>query len=51
MFLPRGSEVGTLVWSGDMGAHRDNDSVVRGSACEFLRQVTSKQATRRRDGS
>ena len=34
--LPRGSAGGTLVWSGDMGAHGGNVSAVRGSACEFI---------------
>ena len=36
-FLPRGISVGTLVWIRDMGAHRDNESDDRGSACEFLK--------------
>ena len=35
-FLPCVSAGGNIVWSGDMGAHRGNDSVVIGSACEFL---------------
>ena len=34
--LPRGSAGSTLVWSRDMGDHGDNESEVRGSACEFL---------------
>ena len=34
--LPHGSAGKTIVWSGDMGDHVDNDSVVRESACEFL---------------
>ena len=34
--LPHGSVGGTLVWSGDMGVHGDNESEDRGSACEFL---------------
>ena len=34
--LPCGSAGSTLVWSGDTGAHRDNDTAVRGRACEFL---------------
>ena len=34
-FLPCGSSCGTIIWSGDMGAYRDNDVAVRGSACEF----------------
>ena len=51
-FLPRSSSGGSLVWVGDMGAHRDNQSEDRVSACEFLlRQVTRKEAMRRRDGS
>ena len=35
-FLLCGSVGSTLVWSGDMGANRDNDSAVRGRACDFL---------------
>ena len=37
--LPHGSAGSTLVWTGDVGAHRYNDSAVRGSACEFLEAV------------
>ena len=34
--LPRGSAGGTPVWSGEMGAHGDNDTTVRWSACNFI---------------
>ena len=50
-FLPLGSSGGSIVRVEDMGAHGDNESEDRGSACEFLRQVTHKQETRWRDGS
>ena len=49
--LPRGSPGGTIVWSGDMSARGDNESEDRGITCDFLRHLTCKQATRRRDGS
>ena len=35
VLLP-GISGGTLVCSGDMGAYGDNDSAVRGRACEFF---------------
>ena len=49
--LPRSSAGRTPVWSGDMGAHGNNESEDRGSACELLRQVTRTQVTEGRDGS
>ena len=33
--LPRGSADGTLIWSRDMGDYGDNETSVKGSACEF----------------
>ena len=33
--LPGGSSGGTLVWSGDMGAYRDNDAAIIRIACDF----------------
>ena len=38
IFLPRGSAGGTLVWSRDMDDHGENDTEIRGSACEFLEE-------------
>ena len=44
--LPCGSSGGTIVWSGNMGAYRDNNAAVRGITCNF-----PAEEMRRRDGS